>query len=49
MIEEPFYNQFIQGPDILGQFFKAPGTFILTGYSSAKCCQHIISWIGAGA
>jgi hypothetical protein len=42
MIEEPFYNQSIQGPDILGHFLKAPETFILTGYSSAKCCQHII-------
>lgn len=44
MIEEPFYNQFIQGPDIFGRFLKDQETFILTGYSSAKLCQPIIGW-----
>jgi hypothetical protein len=43
MIEEPFYNQSIQGPDILSHFFKRSESCILTGYSSAKCCQRIIS------
>jgi hypothetical protein len=43
VIEEPFYNQSIQGPDILSPLFKPSESFILTGYSSAKCCQHIIS------
>jgi hypothetical protein len=41
MIEEPFYNQSIQGPELLSIFFGGPSWPILTRYNFALGVQNV--------
>jgi hypothetical protein len=48
MIEEPFYNQSIQGPDILSHFFKRSESCILTAVlDRTKGWQRTVRGLGS--